>query len=142
MARILAIDYGVKKTGLAVTDPLQLIGSPLQTIETSQLFEFLLAYAKENELETIIVGEPFHHDGQPAQLHATIVAFANELKKKLPNIGVVFQDERGTSKAAQNIILQSGKKKMARRDKTLIDKVSANIILHSFMVETGKWQTY
>jgi putative Holliday junction resolvase len=142
MARIMGIDYGAKKSGIAVTDPLQLIGSPLETVETAKLLDYLRNYLNNNEVETIVVGEPFYPDGNPAQLHAAVMAFVEKLKKTLPKVPIVLQDERYSSKEARDIILHSGKKKMARRDKTLVDKVSASLILRNFMLETKRWQSF
>ena len=133
MPRILAIDYGTKKTGLAVSDPLQIIATGLDTIATQDLYDFLAAYLAEEVVETIVIGEPLHADGNPAQIHHLVVGVKRKLEKRYPDIKVVFQDERYTSEAAREIIRQSGLKKKKRKDKTLVDKVSAMLILQDYM---------
>jgi len=138
MARILGIDYGTKKTGLACTDPLQIICSPLETIPTSELFSYLEKYLREEDVETIVVGDPINLDGSPAQIAHLVVGFTRKLRKLYPDIEIVLQDERFSSFEAKQIILKSGLKKKKRRDKTLVDKVSAAIILQSFMDSKSK----
>lgn len=133
MPRILAIDYGTRKTGIAVSDPLQIIATGLDTIATQDLYDFLASYLEEEEVETIVLGEPLHADGNPAQIHHLVVGVKRKLEKKYPDIEVVFQDERYTSEAAKEIIRQSGLKKKKRKDKTLVDKVSAVLILQDYM---------
>lgn len=133
MARVLAIDYGTKRTGIAVTDPLQIIASPLETIPTANLFEFLEAYLAQEEVETIVLGEPLHADGQPAQIHHLVVGVARKLRKAYPNVEIELWDERFTSEDAKKIILRSGAKKKKRRDKSLVDQVSASLILGDYM---------
>lgn len=133
MARIIGIDYGTKRVGLAVTDPLQIIASPLETVETAKIFDYLSAYLAAEEVETIVVGEPFYLDGNPAQIHHLVMAFAELLRVKFPSVKVAFVDERNTSNDAKKIILQSGIGKQKRRDKSLVDKVSASLILHEYM---------
>ncbi|MCB0549624.1 MAG: Holliday junction resolvase RuvX [Phaeodactylibacter sp.] len=133
MARILAIDYGTKRTGLAVTDPLQIIANGLDTVATSELEDYLQRYLEQEEVEAIVVGEPFYPDGNPAQIHHLVVGFVRRLKKLFPDIEVVTHDERFTSEEAKQIILQSGAKKKKRRDKGLVDKVSAVLILQDYL---------
>ena len=133
MARILAIDYGTKRTGLAVTDPLQIIANGLDTVATSELEDYLRRYLEQEEVEAIVVGEPFYPDGNPAQIHHLVVGFVRRLKKLFPDIEVVTHDERFTSEEAKQIILQSGAKKKKRRDKGLVDKVSAVLILQDYL---------
>jgi putative Holliday junction resolvase len=133
LPRILAIDYGTKKTGLAVSDPLQIIATGLDTIATQDLYDFLASYLAEEVVETIVIGEPLHADGNPAQIHHLVVGVKRKLEKRYPDIKVVFQDERYTSEAAREIIRQSGLKKKKRKDKTLVDKVSAMLILQDYM---------
>ncbi len=139
MARIMCLDYGTKKIGVAVTDPLQLIASPLETVETSSIIVFLENYFGENEVETLVIGEPLHPDGQPAQIHGQVLDFYKKLEKKFPTIELALQDERNSSKNAKQVILQSGAKRKKRQDKTLVDKVSASLILQDYMQEIGKW---
>ncbi len=133
MPRILAIDYGAKRTGLAVTDPLQIIASGLDTVATQEVEEYLKRYLEQEEVETIVVGEPFYPDGQPAQIHHLVIGFVRKLKKLFPDIEVVTHDERYTSEEARQIILQSGARKKKRRDKSLVDKVSAALILQDYL---------
>lgn len=133
MARILSIDYGTKRTGLAVTDPLQIIPTGLDTVPTPELEAYLQKYLSEEEVETIVVGEPLHPDGNPAQIHHMVVGLVRKLRKLFPEVEVVTQDERYTSEEAKLIIRQSGIKKKKRRDKGLVDKVSAVIILQDYL---------
>lgn len=133
LARILAIDYGTKRTGLAVTDPLQIIANGLDTVATKDLEAYLRQYMDQEEVETIVVGEPFYPDGNPAQIHHLVIGFARRLKKLFPNIAVVTHDESFTSEEAKQIILQSGAGKKKRRDKGLVDKVSAVLILQDYL---------
>jgi putative Holliday junction resolvase len=139
MGRILAIDYGTKKTGLAVTDPLQIIASGLETIPTDGLMAWLERYVKAEGVETIVLGEPLHADGAPAQLHEQILRLKGTLERTFPGVPVVLQDERYTSEEAKRIILLSGAGKKKRQDKTLVDKVSAAIILQAYMQQIGKY---
>lgn len=133
MARILAIDYGTKRTGIAVSDPLQIIGSGLETVPTSELMAFLKKYLVEEEVETIVVGEPMYPDGNPAQIAHLVKGFVNQLRKAFPEVEIAMQDERYTSEEAKEVILKSGARQKKRRDKSLVDKVSAAIILQAFM---------
>jgi putative Holliday junction resolvase len=138
MGRVLGIDYGTKKIGIAATDPLQIICSPLTTVETTKVFEFLDKYLSEEAVEAIVVGESLNTDGTPSQIAHLVLGFVRKLKKLYPAIEVHMQDERFTSIEARQIILKSGAKKKKRRDKTLVDKVSASLILQLFM-ERKKW---
>ena len=134
MARIIGIDYGTKRVGVAVTDTLQIIVNGLDTVPTSEIFDFLKKYMEEEEVECIVVGEPMHKDGNPAQIAHLVVGFIRKLKKLFPEIKVDTQDERFTSKDAKAIILQSGiKKKKRRNDKELVDKISAVLILQDYL---------
>ena len=133
MARIIGIDYGTKRIGLAVTDPLQIIANGLDTIPNHQIFDFLDRYMKEEEVEAIVIGEPMHLDGNPSQIAPLVNKFVDELAKRYPDLNLYRQDERFTSENAKDIILASGVKKKKRRDKGLIDKVSAILILQTFM---------
>lgn len=139
MGRILAIDYGSKKTGLAVTDPLQIIASGLTTIPTDTLIPWLKKYIVEEEVEAIVLGEPLHEDGAPAQLHPRILILKKELERIFPNVTVVLQDERYTSEEAKRVIMMSGAGKKKRQDKALVDQVSAAIILQAYMQRIGKY---
>jgi len=133
LARILAIDYGTKRTGLAVTDPLQIIANGLDTVATQKLEEYLKQYLEQEDVEAIVVGEPLHADGQPAQIHHLVVGLVRKLKKLFPNIEVVTHDERFTSEDAKMIIRQSGARKKKRQDKGLVDKISAVLILQDYL---------
>ena len=133
MSRILAIDYGTKKTGLATTDPLQIIVSGLDTIATAELIPFLKRYTTQEQVSKIIIGYPYHSDGNPGQLAPIIEGLANQLRKQFPSLEIVFHDESLTSKQAKEIILKSGHRKKKRRDKTLVDKVSAILILQDYL---------
>ncbi|MFI3262486.1 MAG: Holliday junction resolvase RuvX [Rikenellaceae bacterium] len=133
MARILAIDYGKKRTGLAVTDVLQIIASPLTTVETKNLYDFIMNYLSENEVETIVVGMPLQMNGEPSESFKYIEPFVNRLKKNV-SCQVVYHDERFTSKIALQAMITAGSKKTERREKSgNLDKISASVILQSFL---------
>jgi len=138
MSRILAIDYGLKRCGIAVTDPLRIIASGLTTVETKELMDFLKTYCAEEDVECFVVGLPMHHDGNPAQIAPQVDAFSAKLQKQFPDKPVFRYDERYTSKEASKIILQSGIKKSKRRDKALVDKIAAALILEHYM-EANHW---
>ncbi len=133
MARLLAIDYGKKRTGLAVSDEMQIIAGGLTTVPTVELIDFLLGYVKREPVERIIVGLPKQMNNELSENMCRITPFVNRLRKLLPDIPVEFHDERFTSVLAQRTILEAGIKKMARRNKELVDEVSATIILQSYM---------
>ncbi|MFN8437509.1 MAG: Holliday junction resolvase RuvX [Cytophagales bacterium] len=136
MPRILAIDYGLKRTGLAVTDPLQIIATALETVETRNLFNFLKEYIAKENVETIVMGFPKNLDNTDTHTTQVVKQKKVEIGKLFPDIKIVFEDERFTSKMAQATILQSGINKKGRKDKGLVDKVSATIILQSYMERT------
>jgi putative Holliday junction resolvase len=133
MARIMAIDYGMKRVGLAVTDPLQIISTALDTIATEKVIDYLIKYCSVEEVEHIVIGEPTHIDGNPTYLTPIIHKFIAELNKLFPNIPVSTWDERFTSVEAKKVILAAGYKKKQRQDKALVDRVSATIILMEYM---------
>ncbi|MFZ2897552.1 MAG: Holliday junction resolvase RuvX [Saprospiraceae bacterium] len=133
MARILGIDYGTKRTGIAVTDPLKIIASGLDTVSTEALKGYLTQYLAAEEVECIVVGMPLYPDGNPAQIAPQVEVFVKKLKKLFPDIEVITWDERYTSEEAKRIILQSGAKKKQRRDKSLVDKISAALILEDYL---------
>jgi putative Holliday junction resolvase len=139
MSRILAIDFGLKRTGIAVTDPLKIIASGLTTVPTHEVLAFLQKYCAEEPVECFVVGLPLYPDGNPAQIAAQADAFARRLGKLFPDKPVFRQDERNTSNEAKRIILQSGVKKQKRRDKALVDKIAAALILEQYMQE-NHWQ--
>ena len=133
MSRLLSIDYGKKRTGIAVSDPLQIIANGLTTVETSKLFEFLEDYLKKEEVESIIVGLPKQMNGQPSENMKRIEPFVNRLKKLYPKINIEYFDERFTSKLAHQAMIDGGLKKQDRRNKELVDEISATIILQGYM---------
>lgn len=133
MARILSIDYGKKRTGLAVTDPLQIIANGLVTVATSELFNYLLDYIKKEPVERIIVGEPRQADGSHSENMARVRQFVNRWRKACPDIPVEFYDERFTSVLAHKAMIEGGLHKKARQNKALVDEISATIILQGYM---------
>jgi putative Holliday junction resolvase len=139
MARIMGFDFGLKRIGIAVTDPLQIIASPLDTVAPDKIENFLKDYLFNEEVECFVIGEPKKLDDTEADIMPQVRAFAKRLNTLFPNIPIVWQDERFTSREARQIIVQSGIKKMKRRDKTLVDKVSASLILKDWMISMGKW---
>lgn len=137
MPRLIAIDYGTKRTGLAVTDPLGIIAQPLETVDTKQLERYLADYFKREEVATIVVGHPRQMNGEPSETMRFIEPLMGRLRHAYPDKMVVPYDERFTSVLAQRTIRESGIGKMARRDKSLVDKVSAAIILQDYMASVG-----
>lgn len=133
MGRILAIDYGKKRCGIAVTDELQIIASGLTTVAANKIFEFLRDYLEQEPVELFIIGEPKQMDNTPSESEALIKTFIVELQKLFPNIEVKRVDERFTSKMASRSMIESGLKKKKRRDKALIDEISATLILQSYL---------
>lgn len=133
VARLLSIDYGKKRTGIAVSDSLQLIANGLTTVETPRLFDFLKEYLQKEEVERIIVGLPTQMNNQPSENMKRIEPFVNRLRKLYPHIPVEYYDERFTSKMAQQTMLDAGLKKKNRQKKELIDEISATILLQSYM---------
>ena len=133
MSRIIAIDYGKKRTGIAVTDILQIIANGLTTVPTTELMDFLLNYVAKEQVERIIVGHPKQMNNEDSEHMKRIVPFVNLLKKKVPQIPVELVDERFTSVLAHQAMLDGGLKKKARQDKALVDEISATIILQSYL---------
>ena len=133
MGRILSIDYGQKRTGLAVTDPLQIIANGLTTVPTAQLVDFILDYVKREQVEHIIVGLPRQNSGEYSENMKRITPFVNRLKKLLPEIPLEMVDERFTSVLAHRTMLDAGLKKKDRQNKALVDEISACIILQTYM---------
>ncbi len=133
MARILSIDYGKKRTGLAVTDPLQIIAGGLATVSTSELFEWLQSYLAKEQVERIIIGEPRRPNGQPSENLARVQQFVNRWRKAVPSVPIEYFDERFTSVLAHQAMLDGGLKKKARQDKALVDEISATIILEDYL---------
>ncbi|MBQ7157074.1 MAG: Holliday junction resolvase RuvX [Bacteroidaceae bacterium] len=133
MGRILSIDYGQKRTGIAVTDTLQMIANGLTTVETKQLEAFLVDYMKKEDVETIVVGLPKQTNGEDSENMKRITPFVNRIKKLFPDKKIEMYDERFTSVLAHQTMLSSGIGKKARQDKGLVDKISATIILEDYM---------
>jgi putative holliday junction resolvase len=133
MGRILAIDYGKKRTGIAVTDPLRIIATALDTVASHEVFEFLKKYTTTEKVDCFVVGLPLQSNGKPSESSKFVEPFVRKLAALFPEIPVHRMDERYTTVMAHQIILASGINKKARQDKTLADKVSATIILQSFM---------
>ena len=133
MGRILSIDYGTKRTGLAVTDPLRIIAGALATVETKQLEKYLADYFSKNDVDIIVLGKPTQMNGAPSETWRFVEPLAARLRRAFPTVEVTFYDERFTSVIAHRAMLESGIGKMARRDKALVDKISATIILQSYM---------
>jgi putative Holliday junction resolvase len=133
MARILALDFGTKRTGIAVTDELQIIASGLTTVNTKDLLMFLKDYVKQEAVELFLVGEPKQMNNTASESEVHIISFINKLKKNLPNIPIKRIDERFTSKIAFQTMIDSGLKKNQRKNKGLIDEISATLILQSYL---------
>ncbi|WP_298550683.1 Holliday junction resolvase RuvX [uncultured Algibacter sp.] len=133
MGRILAIDFGTKRTGIAVTDELQIIASGLTTVNTKELLSFLKDYIKNESVELFIVGEPKQMDNSVSDSEVHIIKFLSKLEKEIPNIPVKRVDERFTSKMAFQTMIDSGLKKSQRKNKALIDEISATLILQSYL---------
>ena len=135
----MSIDYGTKRTGIAVTDPLQIIAQVLTTIPTAEMFDYLTEYFQTEEVKKIVVGDPLHIYGNPTKITHLVKGFVNKLRKLFPAIEVVMHDERFSSVDAKTIILQSGAKQKKRRDKALVDTVSAALILEEYLKSTGTY---
>ncbi len=133
MGRILAIDYGRKRVGLAVTDSLKMIANGLTTVSSKDIFDFLTSYIKKENLECFVVGYPKQMNNQPSESIEYINTFIKQLKRKFPDIPVELIDERFTSKMAFQTMIDGGLKKKARKNKALVDTISATIILQSFL---------
>ena len=133
MARILAIDYGLKRTGIAVTDELQIIASGLTTVNTKELLVFLKDYTNKEQVELFLVGEPKQMDNTASESEILILPFLTKLEKQFPNIPIQRVDERFTSKMAFQTMIDSGLKKNQRKNKALIDEISATLILQSYL---------
>ena len=139
MSRILAIDYGQKRTGIAVTDTLQMIANGLATVETKELERFIMDYVTKEDVSVIVVGKPTQMNGEDSENMKRIEPFFNRLKKLFPEKEITYYDERFTSVLAHQTMLQSGIGKKARQNKALVDKISATIILEDYMQRNGKW---
>lgn len=133
MGRIMAIDYGKKRVGIAVTDELQLIANGLTTVAAHDIFTFLKKYTREEKVDLFVVGEPRQMNNQPSESLKFIIPFVKKLKQEFPGIGVEMADERFTSKMAFQTMIDAGLKKKDRQNKELIDTISATIILQSYL---------
>jgi putative Holliday junction resolvase len=134
MPRVLAIDLGTKRTGLAVTDPLKMLANPLETVDTAVLMDFLKAYCAKEEVDTLVLGLPIRLNGQDNEMTPRVMAFKSELEKTFTTLKVELIDERFTSKMALQSMIAMGSKKKDRREKAgNLDKVSAAIILQSYL---------
>ena len=138
MSIILGIDYGKKRTGIALTDPLKTIASSFQTVETKLLIDFLRVFIKKNNVDSIVIGLPRQRDYSFSDIENEIQIFISKLKKILPKLKIFRQDERYTSKMAKKIISEVTTKKSLRRKKELVDSVSATIILQSYLEKNNK----
>ena len=133
MPRIISIDYGAKRTGLAVTDPLQIIATGLTTVESKQLIPFLKDYFAKEEVELIIIGEPKNWDDTDTHATPLVEKIIKQLEKNFPKIPIKRVDERYTSKMAKDAMLEMGLKKMQRRNKRLVDEIAATILLQEYL---------
>ncbi|MEM7297223.1 MAG: Holliday junction resolvase RuvX [Bacteroidota bacterium] len=133
MPRILAIDYGAKRTGLAVTDPIGIIATPLDVIATHMLESFLTDYFEKEVVEKVVIGMPKNTDGSDTNATPLVQAFINRFKKVFPSKQLILHDERFTSRMAMDAMISGGMKKKNRREKGNVDKISATIILQSFL---------
>lgn len=138
MARILSIDYGGKRTGIAITDPLQIIATGLTTIDTKDFIKFLKDYFSKEQVEKIIIGMPVNMDDTPTHATPLVHAAIKQLQKHFPTIPVETVDERYTSKMAKDAMLEMGLKKKQRRDKKLVDEIAATIMLQEYMERSTK----
>lgn len=137
MPRILAIDYGLKRTGLAVTDPLQIIATGLTTVDSKQLIPYLKDYFTKEQVELIIIGEPKNWDDTATHATPLVEKCIKDLQKNFPNIPIKKVDERYTSKMAKDAMLEMGMKKMQRKNKALVDEIAATIMLQEYMRSAG-----
>lgn len=133
MGRVLAIDYGEKRTGIAITDPLQIVASGLTTVDTNTLIDFLKNYCSEENVDLFVVGLPKQMNNHPSQSECLIKPFLKKLKSNFPRISIIRIDERFTSKIALRTIIDLGLKKSQRQNKLLVDQISATLILQSYL---------
>lgn len=131
--RIIGIDYGKKRTGIAMSDPLMLFASPVETVQTTNIIDYLKKLSQQESIVRFVVGYPMNMDNRPSEAAADVDIFLKQLKKAFPDIPVSLEDERFTSVLAHRSLIDGGVKKMARRDKAAVDKVSAALILQTFM---------
>jgi putative Holliday junction resolvase len=137
MARLIAVDYGMKRVGIAVTDPDQVIATPLTALSPAELIPFLSGYISGNPVEGIVIGYPLKQDNSPTDMTGKVQALAKEIKKKFRDLEVYLHDERFTSGMALSAMISGGTTKKYRRNKSNMDKISATIILQSFLEQKG-----
>lgn len=133
MGRIIGIDYGRKRIGLAVTDPMKIVASPLATVSPAEFDDFIADYLKTEEIEAFVIGYPVQMNNQPSESVTYVNPFIRKLRNKFPSVPVHLVDERYTSQMALRTMIDGGVKKKGRRNKSMIDKISASIILRSFL---------
>lgn len=133
MARILSVDYGKKRCGLAVTDPLQIVPGGLTTVRTSDLFCYLKEYVEREDVERVVIGDPKQNDGSASENRDRVMKFVRRWQKEMPAVPIELYDERFTSVLAHRAMIDAGLKRKARQDKALVDEVSATIILQGYM---------
>lgn len=133
MARILGIDYGRKRTGIAVTDPLQIIANGLETVPTHTLMQYIKDYTAREQVERIVIGLPRQLNGEPSESMRYITPFVNRLKKEMPDMPITMYDERFSSTIAHRAMIDGGMKKSDRRDKARVDSIAATIILTDYL---------
>lgn len=137
MDRIIGIDYGRKRTGLAVSDPLRIFASALETVHSAKIVDYLKKYAENETITTFVIGYPKNLTGAPSEAAKDVDAFLPVLKKAFPGVGIVLEDERFTSVMAHRAMIDGGMKASARKDKSEVDRISAAIILQSFLDRTS-----
>ena len=133
MGRILGIDYGRKRTGIAVTDPLKIVAGNLETVPTHTLMQYIKDYVSREQVECIVIGKPTQLNGEPSESMKYIEPFVSRLHKELPDMPVVMYDERFTSTIAHRAMIDGGMKKSDRRDKARVDAIADTIILHDYL---------
>lgn len=133
MARLMAIDFGRKRCGIAVTDPMRIVANPLETVPTDKLIDFVTTYMRTNEVSTVVVGQPRTVRGEDSESMRYLTPVVNRLRKAIEPTPIVMFDERFTSVLAHRAMLDGGLHKMARRDKATVDRVSASIILNDYL---------
>lgn len=138
MGCLIGLDFGIKYSGISTTDPNQIIASPLDTCQTNELIPFLKKYIEKQKVEAFVIGKPLQKSGSPSDVEKHILKFIVELKKSFPSQSILRYDERYTSKISSKTILESRIKKNKRKNKRLIDKISATLILQSFLEYNSK----
>lgn len=133
MSRIIGLDFGMKRTGISVTDPLQIIVNPLKVVETEKLFDFLLDYIKTEDVEKLVIGEPKQADGSPTYIEKHIQKLIKNIKQNFPDLCIDRQDESFTSSHAKELLVTMGMKKKKRQDKAMLDKISSVLILQRYL---------